>query len=98
MLPPLPQVPSEELENVVVTNTILNNEHLFCIVMPINIDHLSSLLTNHPNQPFIGSVLTGLHEGFRPWANTQHDVYPTTQDYFKPREYDNPISQFLQDQ
>lgn len=75
-LPPLPQVPSEELRNDVVTKTIHENGHLFRIVTPINIDHLSSLLTNHPNQPFVRSVLTGLHEGFWPWADTQHDVYP----------------------
>ena len=56
-------MPSEELENVVVTNTILNYEHLFRIVTPINIDRLSSLLTNHPNQPLVQSVLTGLREG-----------------------------------
>jgi hypothetical protein len=97
-LHPLPSVPDEELKNDVVTRTITENEHLFSIVTPINIDRLASLLINHPNPPFVSSVLRGLREGFWPWADTQHDVYPTTKDYFKPREYEDNISCFLREQ
>ena len=56
-LHPLPSVPDEELKNDVVTRTITENEHLFSIVTPINIDRLASLLINHPNPPFVSSVL-----------------------------------------
>ena len=66
-LPPLPQVPDKEQENHVVTTTIHDNEHLFDIVTPINIDRFQSLLSNHPNQPYVRSVLKGLREGFWPW-------------------------------
>jgi hypothetical protein len=83
------------LENEVVTKTIRNNEHLFDIVTPINVNCLASLLTNHPNQPYVQSVLAGLCEGFWPWANTQHDTYPITQDYYKQHEFDNDTTQFL---
>ena len=97
-LPPLPQVPDEELENNVVTTTIQNNEHLFDIVTPINIDRFASLLSNHPNQPYVHSVLKGLRDGFWPWADTRHEVYPLTQDYYKCRHFDDNASQFLLDQ
>jgi len=73
----------------------LENEHLFSIVTPINIDRLASLWIN---PPFVSSVLRGLREGFWPWADTQHDVYPTTKDYFKPREYEDNIRCFLREQ
>jgi len=56
-LPPLPNVPEDELKNSAVSKTISENEHLFSIVMPVNIDRLTSLLINHPNPPFVDSVL-----------------------------------------
>jgi len=71
---------------------------LFSIVTPINIDRLASLLINHPNPAFVSSVLRSLREGFWPWADTQHEVYPTTKDYFKPREYEENIRCFLREQ
>ena len=95
---PLPCVPDDELRNEIVSRTISENEHLFSIVTPINIDRLASLLINHPNPPFVTSVLRGLHEGFWPWADTHHNIYPTTKDYFKPREYEDNIKHFLRDQ
>jgi hypothetical protein len=97
-LRPLPSVPDDELKNEVVTRTISENEHLFSIVTPINIDRLASLLINHPNPPFVASVLRGLREGFWPWADTQHAIYPMTKDYFKPREYEENIKCFLREQ
>jgi hypothetical protein len=39
----------------------------------------ANLLTDHPNQPFVQSVLAGLREGFWPWAETPDD-YPETFD------------------
>ena len=96
-LPPLPSVPDDELKNHAVTKTIKENRHLFDIVTPINICRLESLLINHPNQPFVVSVLSGLCNGFWPWADTQHQVYPVTKDYFKPHEYEEHIHQFLRD-
>jgi hypothetical protein len=68
------------------------------LLTPVNIDRLESLLVNHPNPPFVASVLRGLREGFWPWADTQHEVYPLTKDYFKPREYEEHIKSFLRQQ
>ena len=84
--------------NTTVTQTINDNPNLFAIVTPINIRRLESLLINHPNWPFVTSILTGLQEGFWPWADMQHRTYPTTMDYYKPREFEVPIQQFLHDQ
>ena len=33
---------------------------------PFNVDKLESMLADHPNQPFVQSVMTGLREGFWP--------------------------------
>ena len=95
---PLPDVPDDELMNTAVTQTINNYPNLFAIVTPINIRRLQSLLINHPNRPFISSILSGLQDGFWPWADTQHRTYPTTMDYYKPREFEVPIQQFLHNQ
>ena len=97
-LPPLPDVPNDELMNTAVSQTINNYPNLFAIVTPINIHRLESLLINHPNRPFVSSILSGLRNGFWPWADTQHQTYPTTMDYYKPREFEVPIRQFLRDQ
>ena len=84
--------------NTAVTQTINNYPNLFAIVTPINIRRLQSLLINHPNRPFISSILSGLQDGFWPWADTQHRTYPTTMDYYKPCEFEVPIQQFLHNQ
>ena len=51
-----------------------NNEHLFHIVTPINIYRLESLLVNHPNPPFVASILWGLREGFWLWVDTARSL------------------------
>jgi len=48
--------PQSELENCTTLNTIHNR----CI----SISELADLLEEHPNQPFVQSVTTGLHKGF----------------------------------
>jgi hypothetical protein len=97
-LPPLPRVPTNELQNDVVTNTITDHAHLFQIITPLNVEHLEALLINHPNPTFVTSILHGLREGFWPWADTRHNDYPITQDYYQPRSFEPHIEQFLRDQ
>jgi len=74
---PLPCPLQSELENSTTLNTICSNPNLFKIVCNINIKKLANHLEEHPNQPFVQSVTTSLHEGFWPWAEPQ-DGYPTT--------------------
>ena len=76
---PLPRPPSSELGNVAANKTIHDNPDLFKITCNINIGRFAKLLEDHPNQPFVQSVLVGLREGFWPWAEPQ-DGYPVTHD------------------
>ncbi|EJD54601.1 hypothetical protein AURDEDRAFT_24175, partial [Auricularia subglabra TFB-10046 SS5] len=78
---PLPRPPPTEFENDAAMQTIAANPDLFKIVTPINADRLASLLQDHPNQPFVESVITGLKEGFWPLADTLAPDAPVTADY-----------------
>src|ERR1700729_2026325 len=74
---PLPRPPQSELENVIANKNISGNPKFFKITCNINIKKLDELLQDHPNQPFIQSIIVGLTEGFWPWAEPQ-DGYPAT--------------------
>jgi hypothetical protein len=50
---------------------------LFKITCNINTNKLNEPLHDQPNQPFVQLVLTGLTQGFWPWAETQ-DGYLVT--------------------
>ncbi|KAJ3963420.1 hypothetical protein EV361DRAFT_957070, partial [Lentinula raphanica] len=62
--------------------TIQNHPELFHVPRVISTDRLEALLTRHPNQSFVKSVITGLREGFWPWAQTNPEdgQYPETWD------------------
>jgi hypothetical protein len=75
---PLPSVPIDEFRNVEAIDTIFKNPDLFKIVTPIKISRFKELLSSHPNQPFVDSVIYGLSHGFWPFAHTRYGVYPTT--------------------
>jgi hypothetical protein len=66
---PLPRPPAREFR-AEIKRTLAGHADLFRIVTPINISTFGSLLKTHPNRPFVESVLTGLREGFWPFANT----------------------------
>ena len=74
---PLPRPPQSELESVAPNETIHTHPDLFKITCNINIKKFNELLKDHPNQPFVQSVIVGLTEGFWPWAELQ-DGYPVT--------------------
>ncbi|KAJ7044839.1 hypothetical protein C8F04DRAFT_1207029 [Mycena alexandri] len=77
--PALPRPPLSEYTPIVM-KTLRENQHLFKIVSPVNVEVFESLLVDHPNQPFVRSIIVGLREGFWPWADTQPGVYPDTYD------------------
>jgi hypothetical protein len=74
---PPPHPPQSELQNVIANETISAHPQLCKITCTINTKKFNHLLCNHPNQPFIQSVLLGLTKGFWPWAEPQ-DGYPVT--------------------
>ncbi|KAG6826878.1 hypothetical protein H0H87_006100, partial [Tephrocybe sp. NHM501043] len=54
-------------------------QDFICIETPFNVDKFEELLKDHPNQPFIKSVMDGLCYGFWPfnngkWSKNQEDV------------------------
>ncbi|KAF8903253.1 hypothetical protein CPB85DRAFT_1438403 [Mucidula mucida] len=78
---PLPHPPLREYKSTAM-KTIHDNPHLFNVSTPVNVDRLASLLTVHPNQPFVKSVLRLLRIGFWPWADTNPtDDFPETWDH-----------------
>lgn len=48
-------------------------EGLFSIVSPVDADMFEFLLSNHPNQPFVRSVVRGLRGGFWPMCDIPSD-------------------------
>ncbi|KAJ7029524.1 hypothetical protein C8F04DRAFT_962734, partial [Mycena alexandri] len=76
---PLPRPPQSEYTPAAL-KTLAEHPHLFRIVSPIDVNVFESLLADHPNQPFVRSVVAGLCEGFWPWADTQPGIYPETHD------------------
>ncbi|KAJ3850664.1 hypothetical protein EV368DRAFT_7776, partial [Lentinula lateritia] len=78
---PIPSPPAKEFENWEAMRTIQANPDLFQIPKSINLDRFQALLSRHPNQPFVKSVIAGFRNGFWPAADTQFDKgYPVTWD------------------
>ena len=95
---PLSRPPKSELENPVANVTIPSHAHLFAVKTPINIDVFQSLLSSHPNRPFVDSVLAGLREGFWPWANTLSPHLPSSFTQEPNGRYDEAHLVFFRDQ
>jgi hypothetical protein len=71
---------------------------IFTIVTPVNIATFSELLKDHPNRPFVDSILKGLSEGFWPCADTAMDGYPLTWDNsYRPLKNEEHLA-FVQEQ
>ena len=77
---PLPQPPAAALNDKIRKGTIHDHPDLFKITCDIDVDTLENLLSDHPNQPFVQSVLTGLRQRFWPFADTVREQYPKTWD------------------
>ena len=92
---PLPRPLPSEFSNTKATQTIASNPHLFSVSTPINVDRFEALLLEHPNQPFVHSVCTGLHEGFWPFVDTHYEEWPTTWDYSSQVPKSQPEQDFL---
>jgi hypothetical protein len=70
----------------VARKTIAQNPDLFKIVSPIKVDAFEKNLKDHPNQPFVKSVVRALKNGFWPWADTSDPTLPTTYDGSRQRQ------------
>ncbi len=95
---PLPGVPVSVREDPVVNATLAAHPDLFKIITPINVDVFADLLVDHPNQPFVESVLAGLREGFWPFADAKPEEYPDTWDETRTPPSDEAARSFLRSQ
>lgn len=64
--PPLPSPPEHLLNDPTIHASLHRYSQHITVETPFNIDAFQSLLADHPNQPFVRSVITGLREGFWP--------------------------------
>ena len=83
--PPLPSPPLHLLNDLKIQMTLESLQGSIKVDTPFNIDQLESVLFDHPNQPFIKSVIRGLHEGFWPfdegdWKIEQGEIIKNTTD------------------
>jgi hypothetical protein len=79
-------------------DTLQTHSHLFAITTPINVDPFESLLSSHPNQPFVQSVCLGLCQGFWPFANTHYGEWSLTWDNSQSTPKTVEEASFLQEQ
>jgi hypothetical protein len=64
--PPLPTIPQHLIDNLVIQATLIEAQAHIKVETPFNVDRIQNMLSDHPNQPFIHSVMRGLREGFWP--------------------------------
>ncbi|EGG08735.1 uncharacterized protein MELLADRAFT_84240 [Melampsora larici-populina 98AG31] len=69
---PLPAAPPIESDPL-AAYAIKQRPDIFKITCPINIKNFSLLLKNHPNRPFVDSIVLGLSEGFWPLSAKPSD-------------------------
>ena len=82
MVPPLPALPQHLLDDPKIQEAIHLLDDAIKVETPFDIDKFDLLLTNHPNQPFVKSVMKGLQEGFWPfdegeWKVELEEVIPS---------------------
>ncbi|KAJ3766066.1 hypothetical protein FB446DRAFT_626525, partial [Lentinula raphanica] len=65
--PPLPSPPEHLLNNSQILATLQSMSSYIKVNTPFNVDCLELLLSSHPNQPFVASVICSVREGFWPF-------------------------------
>jgi len=71
MAVPLPSPPAHLLENPHVRSSLEAMKNYIKVDTPFNVDRFEALLCDHPNQPFVASVMKGLREGFWPFDESE---------------------------
>ncbi|KNZ72387.1 hypothetical protein J132_03478, partial [Termitomyces sp. J132] len=64
---PLPLPPQHLLENPIYCSTLEALKNSIWVETPFNVDRFEHLLWEHPNKPFVISVMRSLREGFWPF-------------------------------
>ena len=95
---PMPAPPPLDSFRPEYLQTLESHRHLFKIITPIAVDRFEYLLTDHPNRPFIESVVHSLCEGAWPWA-APPTQFPVVHDlsYLGTRLQDRPeLKKFME--
>lgn len=71
---PLPSPPKSLLNNPEIQSTLRYLDQYIKVESPFNVDRFENLLIDHPNQPFVKSVMKGLREGFWPFDEGEWDL------------------------
>jgi len=71
---PLPSPPPHLLENPAIQSSLQAMKDHIKVDTPFNVDRLTALLFDHPNQPFVSSVMRGLREGFWPFDESEWKI------------------------
>ncbi|KIK66985.1 hypothetical protein GYMLUDRAFT_155809 [Collybiopsis luxurians FD-317 M1] len=69
--PPLPSPPDTLLNDPHIQSTLQSMSQYLKVETPFNVDRLELLLSSHPNQPFVHSVMRSLREGFWPFYDAE---------------------------
>jgi hypothetical protein len=72
---PLPSPPESLLNDPEIQSTLNYLDQYIKVETPFNVDRFENLLIDHPNQPFVKSVMKGLREGFWPFDEGEWDLY-----------------------
>lgn len=72
--PPLPSPPPSLLEDPLLHETLKRLGSAVRVETPFDVDAFEKLLVDHPNQPFVKSVMKGLREGFWPFDEGEWEM------------------------
>ena len=81
--PPLASPPSHLVNDPKIQSTLHAMRDFIRVETPFNVDRFEAMLYDHPNQPFVKSVMNSLRHGFWPFdeGNWNDDVDDTIQNY-----------------
>jgi hypothetical protein len=72
--PPLPSPPQSLLDDPILSDTIKSLGNAIKVETPFDVDKFESFLVDHPNRPFVNSVMKGLREGFWPFDESEWKI------------------------
>ncbi|KAF5369108.1 hypothetical protein D9615_010430 [Tricholomella constricta] len=65
--PPLPSPPSHLVNDPLIQASLHSMRHHVKVDTPFDVDKFEAMLHDHPNRPFVDSVMSGLRNGFWPF-------------------------------
>ena len=81
--PPLASPPLHLINDPTIKSTLHAMHDFICVETPFNVDRFEAMLYDHPNQPFVRSVMNSLRNGFWPFdeGNWKDDCEEVIQNY-----------------